>query len=39
MVRAAGISLMQGYLFAKPALDALPAVHGLDMPSSREAVA
>lgn len=39
VLRAAGISLMQGYLFAKPALDALPPVHGLEMPTAREAVA
>jgi EAL domain-containing protein (putative c-di-GMP-specific phosphodiesterase class I) len=30
VLRAAGISLYQGYLFAKPALMALPSVAGLD---------
>ena len=39
VLRAAGISLMQGYLFAKPALDALPPVQELDMPKLAEAVA
>jgi EAL domain-containing protein (putative c-di-GMP-specific phosphodiesterase class I) len=29
VLRAAGISLFQGYHFAKPALMALPPVHGL----------
>jgi EAL domain-containing protein (putative c-di-GMP-specific phosphodiesterase class I) len=29
LLRAAGITLFQGYLFAKPALMALPEVHGL----------
>lgn len=39
ILRAAGISLMQGYVFAKPALDALPKVDGMDGVTPREAVA
>jgi EAL domain-containing protein (putative c-di-GMP-specific phosphodiesterase class I) len=34
VLRAAGISLFQGYYFAKPALMSLPPVAGLDQPSS-----
>lgn len=32
VLRGAGISLFQGYLFAKPALMALPPVQGIDQP-------
>ena len=37
VLRAAGIALFQGYHFAKPALMALPPVHGLEGRSSAEA--
>lgn len=33
VLRAAGISLFQGYFFAKPALMTLPPVRGIDQPS------
>jgi EAL domain-containing protein (putative c-di-GMP-specific phosphodiesterase class I) len=37
VLRAAGIALFQGYYFAKPALMALPPVHGLNGQSTAEA--
>ncbi len=37
VLRAAGISLFQGYYFAKPALMALPVVPGLDSRAARRA--
>jgi EAL domain-containing protein (putative c-di-GMP-specific phosphodiesterase class I) len=37
VLRATGIALFQGYYFAKPALMALPAVHGMTPEAARSA--